>query len=65
MFARISVNLSAVSGSFDYAIPPELAGQVTLGQLVTVPFGRQTVQGVILEFVETPSVAEVDRKSVV
>lgn len=59
MFARISVNLPAVSGSFDYAIPPELAGQVMLGQLVTVPFGRQTVQGVTLEFVETPSVAEV------
>jgi primosomal protein N' (replication factor Y) len=59
MFARISVNLPAVSGAFDYSVPPGLAGQVGIGQLVIVPFGRQTVQGVILDFVDFPSVAEV------
>lgn len=59
MFVRILVNLPAVSGTFDYSIPPGLAGQVGIGQLVTVPFGRQVAQGVILAFVEVPSVAEV------
>jgi primosomal protein N' (replication factor Y) len=59
MFVRISVNLPAVSGTFDYSVPPGLAGQVGIGHLVTVPFGGQVVQGVILAFVEVPSVAEV------
>ncbi len=59
MFARISVNLPAVSGTFDYSIPPELAGQVSIGHLVTVQFGKQTVQGVLLRFVDVPSVSEV------
>jgi primosomal protein N' (replication factor Y) len=58
MFARLAVNLSAVSGVFDYAIPPELAGTLAVGSLVTAPFGKQTVQGVVLELVERASVAE-------
>ena len=58
MFARLSVNLPAVSGVFDYAIPPELADKIGVGSLVTAPFGKQTVQGVVLELVERASVAE-------
>lgn len=58
MFARLAVNLPAVSGMFDYAIPDELAGQVGLGSLVTAPFGNQTVQGVVMELLDSPSVAE-------
>jgi primosomal protein N' (replication factor Y) len=58
MFARLAVNLPAVSGVFDYAIPPELMGQVGVGCLVTAPFGNQTVQGVVLELVEQASVAQ-------
>jgi primosomal protein N' (replication factor Y) len=58
MFARLAVNLPAVSGMFDYAIPPELAGQVGLGSLVTAPFGKQTVQGVVMELLDAPSVAD-------
>ena len=57
MFARLAVNLPAVSGVFDYAIPPELLG-VGVGSLVTAPFGNQTVQGVVLELVDEASVAE-------
>jgi len=57
MFARLAVNLPAVSGVFDYAIPPELVG-VGVGCLVTAPFGNQTVQGVVLELVEQASVAQ-------
>jgi len=58
MFARLAVNLPAVSGLFDYSIPDELAGQVGLGSLVTAPFGTQTVQGVVMDLLDTPSVAE-------
>jgi primosomal protein N' (replication factor Y) len=57
MFARLAVNLPAVSGVFDYAIPPELLG-VGVGSLVTAPFGNQTVQGVVMELVDEASVAE-------
>jgi primosomal protein N' (replication factor Y) (superfamily II helicase) len=57
MFARLAVNLPAVSGVFDYAIPPELVG-VEVGCLVTAPFGNQTVQGVVMELVEEASVVE-------
>ena len=58
MYAQIAVNVPSVAGVFDYAIPAELAGQLGVGHLVVVPFGKQKVQGVILRFVETPSVSE-------
>ena len=58
MYAQIAVNVPSVSGVFDYALPPELEGRVSAGCLVTVPFGKQTVQGVVLELVSQPSVAE-------
>ncbi len=57
-FARIAVNVSSVTGIFDYHLPEELSGRVGVGQLVTVPFGRQTTQGVVLELVAQSSVAE-------
>lgn len=58
MFAQIAVNVPSLSDVFDYHIPPELAGSIGRGCLVTVPFGKQTVQGVILRFVDQPSVAD-------
>ena len=58
-FVQIVVNIPAVSGVFDYAIPESLAGEVGVGHLVIVPFGSQTVQGVILRFIDQPSVREV------
>jgi len=57
-FAQIAVNVPSVAGVFDYAIPDDLIGDIGVGQLVIVPFGRQRVQGVILRFVDQPSVAE-------
>jgi len=56
-FAQIAVNVPSVAGVFDYAIPDDLTGEVGVGQLVIVPFGRQRVQGVILRFIDQPSVA--------
>jgi primosomal protein N' (replication factor Y) len=58
-FAQIVVNVPAVSGVFDYALPPEWGEFARVGHLVTVPFGKQTVQGVILCRMAQPAVAEV------
>jgi primosomal protein N' (replication factor Y) len=57
-FVRIAVNVPGLTGEFDYHLLPELEGLVAAGHLVTVPFGKQTVQGVVLELIATPSVAE-------
>lgn len=53
MFARISVNISAISGLFDYLIPDELTPHIQAGCLVVAPFGNQTVQGIVLELTES------------
>lgn len=42
---------------FDYLVPPELCGQVAVGSLVVVPFGRLTLRGLVVGFPETPSPA--------
>ncbi len=57
-YLRVAVNLPQVSGVFDYHSPPELSGQLRPGQLVLVPFGPRQVQGVVLEQVAQPQVAE-------
>ncbi len=58
-FVQIVVNVPAVSGIFDYAVPESLIGKVGIGHLVIVPFGKQTVQGVVFRFIDQPSVPEV------
>jgi len=59
MFAQIVVNIPAITGIFDYAVPASLAGKLGPGHLVIVPFGKQTVQGVVFRFVDSPSVPNV------
>ena len=56
MFARLTVNVPTITNLFDYSIPPELA-HIQAGCLVIVPFGNQTVQGVVVELLESPAVA--------
>lgn len=58
LYARVSVNVPAVSGCFDYSIPDNMRAMLTPGCLVEVPFGRQLVQGVVLELVDEPEVAD-------
>jgi primosomal protein N' (replication factor Y) len=58
MFAQVAVNVPAVSGVYSYGIPDALAGALGTGSLVTVSFGAQTVQGVVLGLAETSPVAE-------
>jgi primosomal protein N' (replication factor Y) (superfamily II helicase) len=57
-YVRVAVNLSGVAGEYDYHLPDELVGRVGTGCLVTIPFGKQTVQGVVMELVRQPSIAE-------
>ena len=56
MYARVAVNVSAISGLFDYAIPDELAPHIQAGCLVIIPFGKQTVQGIIVSLIDSPAV---------
>ena len=58
-FVQIVVNVPAVSGVFDYSVPESLSGKIGVGHLVIVPFGRQTVQGVVYRFLDSPSVPDV------
>ena len=57
-YARVAVSVPNLTGEFDYHVPPELEGKLSAGHLVTVPFGRQMVQGVVLELVTQPSVED-------
>ena len=58
-FVQIVVNVPSVAGIFDYAVPEFLAGKIGVGHLVIVPFGKQTVQGVVFRFIDQPSVQAV------
>ena len=57
-YVRIAVNVPHVRGVYDYHLPESLQQEVKIGQLVTVPFGRQTVQGIIIEFPPRPEVPQ-------
>jgi primosomal protein N' (replication factor Y) len=58
MFIEVAVNLPPVRGTFDYHLPPSLRGHVVPGHLVTVPFGKRRVQGMVVSLPKTPAVAE-------
>ena len=57
-YVEVAVNVPHVSGVFHYHLPAELEGQVNPGHLVEVPFGRVRAQGVVLDNVDEPAVAE-------
>ncbi len=56
VYVEIAVNVPQVRGVFHYHAPPELAERLQVGHFVLVPFGKQTVQGVVLGQVDQPSV---------
>jgi len=58
IFVQIAVNVPSLAGVFDYSLSERLAGRVVEGQLVEAPFGKQTVQGVILRFIDRPSISQ-------
>ena len=51
MIARVTLEI-ALRREFDYAIPPELAGQVEVGTRVKVPFGHRQVMGCVTALLE-------------
>jgi primosomal protein N' (replication factor Y) (superfamily II helicase) len=56
-FVEVAVDAPAGPGrTFSYSVPPHIA--VKPGQLVTVPFGPRTVQGLIVALTNTPQVSE-------
>ncbi len=58
LFVEVAVNVPGRVGTFDYHLPDELVSKIKEGCLVVVPFGKQRVQGVVLRFLESPSVPE-------
>lgn len=56
MFVEVAVNVSSVRGTFHYHLPPALRGHVVPGHLVTAPFGKQRIQGVVISLPHTPAV---------
>jgi primosomal protein N' (replication factor Y) len=50
--ARVTLEL-ALRREFDYLIPPELAGLVTVGTRVKVPFGARQVMGCVTALLES------------
>lgn len=57
-YVEVAVNVPRISGVFHYHLPAALEDQIRPGQLVVVPFGKQTVQGVVIKFVDQPEVAD-------
>ncbi len=57
MFASLAVNIPAVSGVFDYAVPADLISKLQPGCLVTVSFGNQITQGIVLKLSESTPIA--------
>jgi len=56
-YAEVSVNSPAAQRrTFSYAIPPRLS--IDPGQAVWVPFGNKTLQGIVVELTDYPSVEE-------
>ncbi len=56
-FANISVNIGQVEKTYHYSIPDHLKDRIQPGNLVVVPpFGKQIVQGVVLELLDKPEV---------
>jgi primosomal protein N' (replication factor Y) (superfamily II helicase) len=51
MIARVSLEI-ALRKEFDYAIPPELIGQIDVGSRVQVPFGARKILGVVTAVAE-------------
>ena len=52
VYAQVAVNVPGVSGLFDYTVPPDWTDVCQPGSLVEVPFGKQTVQGVVMSLLD-------------
>ena len=55
-YVEIAVNVPQVADVFHYHLSEELEAKVRPGHLVEVPFGKRSVQGVVLRFISEPGV---------
>ncbi|MCI8336392.1 MAG: primosomal protein N' [Peptococcaceae bacterium] len=57
-YAAIIVNraVKAVDKIFHYAIPAHLQPIISIGMIVKIPFGRETLEGIVVDFVDQPEV---------
>ena len=58
LFIHLAVNVPSIAGVFDYSVPDHLTRRLGVGHLVIAPFGNKTVQGIVIRFIEHPSVAQ-------
>ena len=58
-YALVSVNVKQIERGYSYSVPEEMQAEIQVGSLVTVPFGKQIVQGVVLEFTPRPDLSEI------
>ncbi|MBC8100438.1 MAG: hypothetical protein H7Y11_13420, partial [Armatimonadetes bacterium] len=56
-YAAVALNIP-VRGTFDYHIPPELAGDIALGHLVQVAFGTAMQPGIVVALSATSAIAQ-------
>ena len=54
-FAQVAINLPA-GDTYDYAVPPDLRARLRPGMRVRVPFGRRTLVGYCVGFLDEPSI---------
>lgn len=59
LYATVVVNrkVAAVDKTFDYIVPEGLKGQIERGSIVRIPFGRQVLEGIVVDFSSTSSVS--------
>ncbi|MBM3138387.1 MAG: hypothetical protein FJZ98_09400, partial [Chloroflexi bacterium] len=57
-YARVAVNVPGLRDQFDYEIPETLIDEILPGCLVEVPFGAQTVQGVVTRLLAATEIQE-------
>jgi primosomal protein N' (replication factor Y) len=48
----------ALRGPFDYRLPQELRGEVTIGSMLVVPFGRREILGVVTALADHSDISE-------
>lgn len=63
MVARVTLEI-ALRKEFDYAVPPDLAGQIQVGSRVKVPFGPRQVLGVVTAVLKESESAQPNLRSV-
>jgi primosomal protein N' (replication factor Y) len=57
-FVEVAINISQISDTFHYHVPPEFKELIQPGSLVIVPFGQQRTQGVVLRLLDRAEVIE-------